>query len=397
MAVILQLGAGELMRHSIQQIQAMGHEVYAVDKNPSAPAFAITDGYAPIDLVDVDGISDYARKIGANAILAVNEAGVLSAAYASQKLGLRGLDPHVAIKALDKGKMRQAWQAAGLSQPEFVLAKNREEIAPAADKINYPVILKPTMNWGSRGVSVAENAEDLEWSIELAEANRKPDTDFSVEQYIDGIEMTVEGLVYNGEIIILAKSDKILQEHARYRVDQSLHYPANFSETILKSVDDLFIGAVRALNLNNCAIHCEMRIAGDQAYLIELAARPGGGHVFGQIVKAVSGVSMPQAVASILLDEPYDLHPKYQRGAVYRFFTPPPGLFMGVEGIEAARAIDGVLDFGFSMKVGTKVEPYADGASRPGYCVTQGKTREEAIAIADKAVGMMRYRMETIS
>ena len=33
MAVILQLGAGELMRHSIRQIQALGHQVFAVDKN----------------------------------------------------------------------------------------------------------------------------------------------------------------------------------------------------------------------------------------------------------------------------------------------------------------------------------------------------------------------------
>ncbi len=393
MAVILQLGAGELMRHSIQQIQAMGHQVYAIDKNPAAPAFAVADGHAPIDLVDTGAITDYARKINADAILAVNEAGVMSAAYASQSTGLRGLHPDVAIKALDKGKMRRAWQEAGLSQPEFILVRNREEIAGAAENIDYPIILKPTMNWGSRGVSVARTEGELEWSIKLADDNRKPDTDFSVEQYIEGLEMTIEGLVYNDEVIILAKSDKILQEHARYRVDQSLHYPAKLPGAVLQKVDDLFIQAVKALNLNNCALHCEMRVADGQPYLIEMAARPGGGHIFGQIVEAVSGVSMPQALVSILLDTPYDLYPKYQQGAVYRFFVPPSGLFMGVEGIEQARALDGVLDFGFSMKTGTKVEPYADGAARPGYCVTRANTREEAIAIADLAVASLRYQM----
>lgn len=396
MAIILQLGAGELMKHSIRQIQAMGHQVYVIDKNPNAPAFEIADGHKAIDLVDTQGITQYAREIHADAIIAINEAGVLSAAQASQKLGLRGLDPNIAIKALDKGKMRQAWQKAELSQPRFILTKNPQDIPAIAKKIAYPVVVKPTMNWGSRGVSVAETEDDLAWSIQFASANRKEGTDFSIEEYIDGIEMTIEGLVQHHEVIILAKSDKILQHHSRYRVDQSLHYPANLPDFILEKVDKLFIQAVEALNLNNCALHCEMRIKDEQPYLLEMAARPGGGHIFGQIVEAVSGVSMPQALTSILLDEDFEKRPKYQHGAVYRFFTPPSGVFMGIDGLEEARTIEGVLDFGFHMAIGTKVEPYADGASRPGYCVTTGKTREEAIEIAEKAVATLRYKMEAI-
>lgn len=395
MAIVLQLGAGELMKHSIQQIQAMGHQVYAIDKNPNAPAFAIANGYQAIDLIDTEGIVQYAREIEADAILAVNEAGVLSAAEASQILGLRGLDPDVAIKALDKGMMRQAWKQVSLSQPQFALVNKPEDIPNVAEKIGYPVIVKPTMNWGSRGVSVAETPDDLVWSIEFASQNRKAGTDFSIEEYIDGIEMTIEGLVYNHEVIILANSDKILQEHARYRVDQALRYPANLPKTILEKVNALFIQAAQALNLNNCALHCEMRIADDTPYLIEMAARPGGGHIFGQIIEAVSGISMPQALTNILLDAEFEKYPKYQHGAVYRFFVPPVGIFMGVDGIEEARSLEGVLDFGFHMDIGTIVEPYADGASRPGYCVTSAETRDEAIAIAEKAVATLRYQMET--
>src|SRR5690606_19557224 len=103
------------------------------------------------------------------------------------------------------------------------------------------------------------------------------------------------------------------------------------------------------------------------------------------------------ALASILLDLPYELHPIYQRGAVYRFFTPPSGVFLGADGIHKARALEGILDFGFTMQAGTKVEPYADGAARPGYCVATGNTRDEAIEIAEKAISMMTYTMESLS
>lgn len=394
MATILQLGAGTLMKHSIRQIQAMGHAVYVVDKNPHAPAFDIAEGHAPIDLIDRQAITDYARQISADAILAVNEAGVLSAAFASQALGLRGLHPETAMKALDKGLMRQAWSQHQLSQPDYLLVDQPDEVAAAAQSIGFPVIVKPTMNWGSRGISIARDAQQLPWSIDFAQAHRRPNSRLSVESYIDGLEMSVEGLVYNGQVHILARSDKVLQAHERYCVDQALHYPADLPQALLTQVDDLTTAAVHALGLDNCAIHGELRVRDGQAYLIEMAARPGGGHIFGQIVEAVSGISMPQALTNILLDQTVALLPHYQRGAVYRFFTPPPGIFQGVSGIEQAQQLAGVLDFGFDMAPGTRVEPYSNGAARPGYCVTTADTREAAIALAERAIDMLNYTMQ---
>ncbi|MEO1646975.1 MAG: hypothetical protein AAFR67_17435, partial [Chloroflexota bacterium] len=119
MARILQLGAGKLMTHSIRQIQALGHEVFVVDRNQYAPGFLVADGHAPIDLVDTPRMLAYARDISADAIVAVNDAGVLTAAEVSEALGLRGVSPDIALNALDKSKMRRLWTDAGLPQPRF--------------------------------------------------------------------------------------------------------------------------------------------------------------------------------------------------------------------------------------------------------------------------------------
>jgi biotin carboxylase len=392
MATILQLGAGELMKHSIRQIQAIGHRVYAVDKNPDAPAFSIADGFAPIDLVDVDSITSYAREIGADVILAVNEAGVLTAAYTSQRLGLPNLAPDVALKALDKGLMRLAWREANLSQPDFIIVDDAAKIADAAQKIGFPLIIKPTMNWGSRGISRVDTPDDLAWSVEFAAKNQRSGN-FIIEQCIDGTEMTIEGLVQDGFVSILAKSDKEHQPHPRFRVAMGLNYPAKFPEAILQQTDELIINAAKALGLDNCALHAEAMVLDGCVYLVEMGARPGGGHIFGQIVEAASGVCMPQALTQILLGENVDIRPKFQRGSVYRFFAPPPGIFQSAEGVAAARQLEGVLDFGFHMQPGTVVNAIEGDADRPGYCVTTAATREAAMALADKAVSMMRYTM----
>lgn len=389
---VLQLGAGRLMCHSIHKLQEIGLRVFAADAAADAPGFAIADGHAVIDIRKAAAVAEFARQKDANVILAVNEAGVLAAAEASRALGLPNLPPDVAQRCLHKGLMREAWRAADLPQPSFVRATSAEGIAKAAASIGYPVILKPAMNWGSRGVSRVSEPGELSWAVEYASANNR-DGEFIVEQCISGIEMTIEGLVKNGRAQILAQSDKEPQEHPRYRVAMALNYPAKFSVGQLNRASELISRAVQALGIDNGAFHCECMVNEADIFLVEMGGRPGGGHIFGQIVEAASGVCMPQALALLLLGEDPDIRPKYQHGACYKFFAPAPGVFREAHGVLEARKLPGILDFGFHMTPGTAVSAIAGDADRPGYAVAVGQTREEAIANADRAIASIRYVM----
>ncbi len=389
---VLQLGAGRLMCHSVRKLQEIGLRVLAADGAPDAPAFAVADGHAVIDIRDATAVAELARKESADLVLAVNEAGVLAAAEASRDLGLPNLHPEVALRCLHKGLMREAWRAADLPQPDFFRVTSAEGIAEAVEFIGYPVILKPAMNWGSRGVSRVSEPGELPWAIEYASANSR-DAEFIVEQCIAGTEMTIEGLVKRGRAQILAQSDKEPQEHPRYRVAMALNYPAKFSAGQLRRASEVVSSAVQALGIDNGAFHCECMVNGADVFLIEMGGRPGGGHIFGQIVEAASGVCMPQALALLLLGEDPDIHPKYQHGACYKFFAPPPGVFQEARGISEARGLPGILDFGFHMAPGTVVSAIAGDADRPGYAVAIGQTREEAMANADRAIASIRYVM----
>ncbi|MEL6306646.1 MAG: ATP-grasp domain-containing protein [Chloroflexota bacterium] len=394
MARILQLGAGKLMTHSIRQIQALGHEVFVVDRNQYAPGFLVADGHAPIDLVDTPRMLAYARDITADAIVAVNDAGVLTAAEVSEALGLRGVSPDIALNALDKSKMRRLWTDAGLPQPRFAVVTTLADAQAQAGDIGYPLIVKPAMNWGSRGVSLVQSEADLEWAFNFASENQREGA-ILMEQFLEGAEMTIDGLMQDGEVGVLAKSNQINGDHAKYRVSEYVLFPVDLDAETSAHVDSIIAEGAKALGMDNCAIHAEAIIAPDgTVYLLEMAARPGGGHLFGMIVEAVSGISPPQNLVKILLGEDAEIQPRYQRGAVYRFFSPPTGTFIRAEGIEEAQRIEGVLDFGFYMEAGTEVTAIANGAARPGYCVTAGDTRAEAIAIAEKAVNAVQFIME---
>jgi biotin carboxylase len=393
MKKILQLGGGLLQMHSITQLKKSGYKVYVADVNPNCPCSNVGDVFICLDISNHLEVSDCVKTNEIDAIIAVNDAGVYPAAYASTVSGLKYISESSALKATNKGLMRDAWKLSGLSQPKFRVVASSNEIESAVAEIGFPCIIKPVLNWGSRGISSVFSKEDLDFAILFAEKHHR-NNNYIIEEFIQGIEMTVEGLCKDGVVTILSKSDKVHQQHERYKVAMQLNYPSGFDKEVLEKVDELVKNAARSLELTNCAIHCEVIIRNSDVYLIEMAARPGGGHIFGMIVEAQCGVPYPLALVKIFLSEEFDFSKRFQKGVSYRFFTPPKGIFKSVEGIERLKSEDGVLDIGFSMKPGTKVDFISGDADRPGYLVTQAINKAQAIKLADSVIDRIKFKME---
>ena len=389
---VLQLGGGLWMMRSIRAIQQLGYEVFCVDVNPSAPAFSIADGFSAINISDVVSVGRYADEIKADVVLALNDAGVLPAAFANQKRGLKSYDPEQVKYFTDKGYMRERWKEHGVAQPDFFVCTTSEEIAAAIKKIGYPCIVKPCMMWGSRGVSKVNDENDIAFATKFAMENSRGNR-FIVEECMSGTEVSVEGLFKDSKAFILAKADKELQQHDNYRVTIQINYEAALSDENLQEIDELVSKAGRALGFVAGALHAECMVTPEGVKMIEMAGRPGGGHIFGAIVESVSGVSMPQALTQILLDENIDPSAKFQRGACYKFFNAPQGIFQSVEHLQEAKALKGVIDMGFQMTSGTFVNTMDHGANRPGFIVTEGVDRSEAVGVANSAFNTLKFHM----
>lgn len=381
------------MMRSIEAIRQLGHQVYCVDMNPNAPAFAIANGSAAINISDVEGVGKYADEIGADVVLALNDAGVLPAAYANKKRGILSYDPEEVKFFTDKGFMRERWKEHGVAQPDFRVCTNAEEIREAVLQIGFPCIVKPCMMWGSRGVSKVNHEGDIAFATTFAIENARGNR-YIVEEFMSGIEMSVEGLFKEGKAYILAKADKELQQHDNYRVTVRINYEAELSQNILDEIDQLVSAAGKAMGFVAGALHAECMVTSEGVKMIEMAGRPGGGHIFGAIVEAVSGVSMPQALTQILLGENIDPSAKYHRGACYKFFNAPEGIFAGLSGLEEAKSMPGIIDIGFTMATGTVVKTMDHGANRPGFVVSRGLNRKDAVSNAENAFNSLVFDMK---
>jgi len=386
------LGGGVLMSRSIQKIKELGYEVYCVDMNPDAPAFAYADGHAAVNISDVDGVGKYADEIGADVVLALNDAGVLPAVYANKKRGLKCYDPEQVKFFTDKGYMRERWKEFGVAQPQFEVCTSAKEISAAVHRIGFPCIVKPCMMWGSRGVSKVNNENDIAFATQFAMENARG-ARYIVEEFMSGTEVSIEGLFKDGRAYILAKADKELQQHNNYRVTIQINYEAALPDSILQEIDELVSKAGRAMGFESGALHAECMVTPEGVKMIEMAGRPGGGHIFGAIVEAVSGVSMPQALTQILLGEDIDPSARFHRGACYKFFNAPDGVFQHIENVLQASNMPGIIDLGFTMAEGTVVRTMDHGANRPGYIVSQGINRAEAMGCAEAAFAALKFNM----
>ena len=381
------LGASRYYIRSILAAQELGCRVLVIDKNPDSHGFRYADYHELMDISDSEGSLRVARDYGIHGVVAVNDFGVRSAAIISEKMNLVGLSPTVAEFATSKAWMRQIWERAGVPSARFRTVETFDQALAAVNALDdWPLILKPvdSRGGGCRGVSRIDSAEELEEAFRFAQSFYDNKA-VIIEEYLEGSEHSLETLTFEGQTHILAVSDKV-KTPPPYRVDKSVVYPTLLDRDALRKTYEVATAAVKAIGIQVGPAHVELCVTKDGPKLFEIGARCGGGGTPDPIVPFATGIEMFKEVVRIALGErPTNLSPKYNRGCVYRFLTPLPGVIESVTGHEEVKSWPNVLDCEVLVGKGDEVSPIRVGADRAGFIIAGGETRTEAVELADRA------------
>ncbi len=393
MKKIAVLGAGIYNIRVYEKLRQGGFYTLAVDGNADAPAGAFADEVVHLNFTDKDAVLVYFSSNPVDAVMPINDWGTKTAAYVSEKLGLCGIPESAALAATDKGIMRETWKQHGIPNPPFFVFSTLDELREGIKNIGYPCVIKPTDSGGSgRGISVLKSEMDIEWAFEFAKPFVRNNR-FICEGFVEGTELTIETITYEGVVHVLAMSDKEKPD-LRTRVATSLNYPAQLSEAQEKLVEDTVKKAVAALGIHTGMAHTEVIINGMDVTMVETGARGGGGHIFHTIIEAVSGISAPVAYAELLTGNKQFPGPILKRGAVYRFFNPPHGILKEVRGIEEVSQWSGILDIGMIKKAGEEVGNLKNSLERAGHVITGGVDRAAAVELANRAEQAIEFILE---
>jgi len=340
-------------------------------------------------------IADLARTQPLQGIVALGDCTPPTAARASRMLGLLHHPPEAADICRDKYRSRQRLCTKGLNVPRFVrfpLERDSEEIMKSdASAFGYPCVLKPLALSASRGVIRADNPREFAHAFSRIRTllrspeirvTRQAANDFiQVEEYIEGTEIAVEGIVNRGRLKVLAIFDKPDPLVGPFFGETIYVTPSAMPEETQAQVAEALERAVQALGLYHGPLHAELRINSQGLWIMEVAARSIGG-LCSRVLRFRSpdlgeNISLEELIIRLALGETLEgIDREKAASGVMMIPVSEAGILRDVEGVEKARATPGIEEIIITAKPSQKLVPLPEGSSYPGFIFARGPSSE---------------------
>jgi carbamoylphosphate synthase large subunit len=338
-----------------------------------------------------------------DAIVALGDRATPTAAYAAKEFGIQGNPPEAVETCRNKLHQRRTLTAAGVPVPEFFAFASSQELSRVAKRVKYPCVVKPLTLSASQGVIRANKAKEFEEAVERIrllvtspeiQILREPALDqLLVEKYIPGKEVTVEGLLTNGRLRVLAIFDKPDPLEGPFFEETIYVAPSRMAEAEQSAMEDCAQRAVNALGLVTGPIHAEFRVNGEGPWALEIAPRPIGGLCSRALRFGPEKMSLEELLLRHALKLPgSDILREEAASGVMMIPVPRSGILDGVEGIEAAEKISGIVEIRITARLHDYVAAWPEGASYLGFIFAHAPTPAEAEAALRAAHGKLQFR-----
>jgi biotin carboxylase len=327
----------------------------------------------------VEAIVALHQRAPIDAVVAVDDVGVEIAAAAGERLGLAHNDPAAVAATRNKAELRARLERARVPQPAFAVAPDLAAVDEAVAHVGMPCVLKPVGLAASRGVIRADDAGAATRAAQRILA--LADGPLLVEEYVPGVEVAVEGLVLApGRVEILAVFDKPDPLVGPYFEETIYVTPSRLPRAQQDRVHELTTSAATAVGLVDGPVHAEVRLDGDRAWVIEIAARSIGG-LCARTLRFGAGIALEELILRHALGLPIDdLEREPAASGVMMLPIERNGVLEAVHGQEAARAVPGITGLEITVPRGRTVVPLPEGDRYLGFLFARADTPAEVEA-----------------
>lgn len=251
----------------VRALREGGHEVVAVDTATGVLGSAeeerlLTAGVAPIppglEQLDILRTGDPSSIVRAPELEGIEvlflalhggdgEGGALQALLELAGLPYTGSGPLASAVAMDKDIAKRLFRDAGVPTPDWLMAP--ATVAEVEARLGFPVVVKPSKQGSSVGLTVVRRPEEYESAVELA---FQYDDEVMIEQFIAGREVTVpvlgETALPVGEII---PQKEVFDYECKYQPGMAEEiFPCDLPPDQARTVQRLALEAHRALKLS---------------------------------------------------------------------------------------------------------------------------------------------------
>ncbi|ESY84711.1 hypothetical protein X741_33920 [Mesorhizobium sp. LNHC229A00] len=288
-------------------------------------------------------------------------------------------------------QMRRRWKAlprksadAGVPVPAFRVAANAAEVESAAAEFGLPVVLKPAVGAGSKGVRLCRNADEVaEHTTYLLGGKHKwrSSPRILVEEFAQGPQYSIETM--GNEVIGIAAADFGPPPHFVLR---QFTFPETFTDEEHSRIVGIALGCMRALGVGWGPMNIEFRWTKRGPVVIEVNPRLGGVPT-PQLVQLACGVDLVTEHIKLVIGDEWDLRTKQSQTAAARILVPDrDGILDWIDGARRAAAMPGVVEVKLYAKPNMPIVRNGDFRDWIGYVIAVSPSRAGTEAILQRAV-----------
>lgn len=378
---IMFLGSGELGKEVVIELMRLGAEVIAVDRYANAPGMQVAHRSHVIDMTDAAALRALVELEKPHLIVPEIEAIATDELAKIEAEKLATVIPTARATQLTmnrEGIRRLAAEELGLPTSAYAFASTGHELAEAAEKIGYPVFVKPVMSSSGKGQShvTSEAHIDHAWVYAL-EAGRKREMRVIVEGQVDfDFEITL--------LTVRSANGTVFCEPVGHRQESGDYVeswqPQPMSAAALAAAKDMARKVTDALG-GLGLFGVELFVKGDEVWFSEVSPRP---HDTGLVTLATQNQSEFALHARAILGLPVDASLR-QPGASAVIYGGVDAEGVVFEGLEEALSVpeSDIRLFG---------KPVSYEKRRMGVAVARGADVEEARGRARLAASKVRVR-----
>ncbi|HEY0639717.1 MAG TPA: ATP-grasp domain-containing protein [Pseudonocardiaceae bacterium] len=383
--------------------RGLGLRPVLLTRDPDRYPYVAEDGieYRVVETTDVPAVLAASDELGGVVAGATSssEYSIATAAEVARRHGRPHPDPEAIRACRDKHTQRTLLRDGGVPSARFAAAATPEDAVSAATGLGLPVVVKPVAGSGSIGTRLCADLAEVHAAAahvlltDPAELALPPQRAVVVEEYLAGDEFSVETM----DTTVVGVTRKHLGPEPFF-VEIGHDFPAPLAAADTRAIGEAAVAALHALGLGWGAAHVELRWSPELGpRVVEVNPRLAGGMI-PRLVDEAIGVDLIAAAVARAAGRPVDLTPARAGAASIRFLVAADdGVLREVTGVEAARAVPGVVDVTLTRDPGHQVRLRNSFQDRIGHVIAAARAGSVAARAADDGLRAIEARIEPAS
>jgi carbamoyl-phosphate synthase large subunit len=307
--------------HACFALSEQGYETIMVNCNPETVStdYDTSDRlyFEPLTAEDVLEILEVEKSNGTLVGVIVQFGGQtpLNLAQALEDAGIPilGTSPDAIDLAEDRERFAALVQKLGLHQPANGIARSRDEAVRVAERIGYPVLMRPSYVLGGRAMEIVDTVQQLDDYIQTA-VQVSGESPVLIDQYLrDAIEVDVDAIA-DGTDVVVAGVLQHIEEAGVHSGDSACSIPPySLPAEIIAEIERQTEALARALKVKGL-MNIQFAVKDGQVYLIEVNPRASRTVPF--VAKAI-GIPIAKIASRVMAGEKLKDLPKIDRNIDY--------------------------------------------------------------------------------